>query len=142
MTRDDIVPAGLLIGGLLLMAKASKKGPRSTKDRTGENCDPKEIAPFGYECGQVTGGWELREESTGWLGYGHYRNSEGVNEALMSLGFADGDLKGFQIYMSRISEWDLRKDGLVDRDTIIALDEAESLLRRDEWLFPPEGAMG
>jgi hypothetical protein len=138
MNKDDIVPVALLGAGLFLIGKAVKKGPRKLKDRTGEPCNPKESAPYGYECGQVVGGWELMEERGKFLGFGSYNNKDGIDTALRSLGFSDGNLRGFQMYMSLISEWDLRKDGQLDRDTVVALEEAEGLLSRGEWL-PPRG---
>lgn len=138
MKSEDIVPLALLGAGLLLLGKAAKRGPRKLKDRSGEKCDPKESAPYGYECGQITGGWELRKEQEKFIGYGHYNNRAGIDEALLRLGFPDGYLKGFQVYMSAISEWELRTDGKLDSDTITALDEAEGLLDRGEWL-PPGG---
>jgi hypothetical protein len=140
MNKDDILPFAIFGAGLLLLGMAAKKGPRKLKDRTGEKCDPKESAPYGYECGQVKGGWELREEQSEWIGFGLYQSRSGVDAALEKLGFPGGDLQGFQEHMSRISEWDLRTDGKVDRDTIVALEEAEGLLRRGEWFFP--GGMG
>ena len=138
MNKDDIVPVALLGAGLFLLGKAAKKGPRKLKDRTGEVCDPKGSAPYGYECGQVVGGWELMKEQGKFLGFGHYNNVEGINTALMRLGFSEGNLRGFQMYMSLVSEWDLRKDGQLDRDTVVALEEAEGLLNRGEWT-PPRG---
>ncbi len=138
MNKDDIVPFALLGAGLFLLGKAAKKGPRKLKDRTGEACDPKDNAPYGYECGQVVGGWELMEEKGKFLGFGPYNNRDGVDTALSRLGFSGGNLKGFQMYMSLISEWDLRKDGQLDSETIVALEEAEGLLNRDEWV-PPRG---
>jgi hypothetical protein len=139
MNNDDIVPLALLGGGLLLLGMAAKKGPRKLKDRTGEKCDPKATAPYGYDCGQVMGGWELVPEKEEYIGFGHYNSRAGVDAALESLGFPNGDLAGFQRYMSAISEWDLRSDGQIDKDTLIALEEAEGLLRRDEWLAPYGG---
>lgn len=138
MNKDDIVPVALLGVGLFLLGKAAKKGPRKLKDRTGEVCDPKESAPYGYECGQVVGGWELMEERGKLLGFGPYNNVEGIDTALLRLGFSEGNLRGFQMYMSLVSEWDLRKDGQLDRDTVVALEEAEGLLNRNEWT-PPRG---
>lgn len=138
MNRSDIAPIALLGAGLFLLGKAAKKSPRKLKDRTGEKCDPKESAPYGYECGQVVGGWELMEEKGKFLGFGPYNNKEGIDTALRSLGFSDGNLRGFQMYMSLVSEWDLRKDGQLDRDTVVALEEAEGLLGRNEWT-PPRG---
>lgn len=138
MNKDDILPIALLGGGLFLLGKAAKKSPRKLKDRTGEVCDSKESAPYGYECGQVAGGWALMNEQEKFLGFGPYKNKEGIDTALLSLGFSEGNLQGFQMYMSLISEWDLRKDGQVDRDTIVALEDAEGLLSRDEWV-PPRG---
>ena len=138
MNKTDIVPVALLGAGLFLIGKAAKKSPRKLKDRTGETCDPKESAPYGYECGQVVGGWELMEEKGKFLGFGPYNNKAGIDAALRSLGFSDGNLRGFQMYMSLISEWDLRKDGQLDRDTVVALEEAEGLLGRGEWM-PPRG---
>jgi len=139
MNKDDILPIALLGGGLLMLGMASKKGPRKLKDRTGEKCDPKGIAPFGYECGQVVGGWELMKEKGQFLGYGHYNNQEGIDKALNSLGFHSGDIAGFQHYMSGISEWDIPASGQINKETIIALEEAEGLLRRGEWVSPVWG---
>lgn len=138
MKGEDIIPLVVLGGGLFLLGKASKRPPRKIEDRTGESCDPNDIAPFGYEGAQVRGGWKPVPEKPQWLGFGHYNNRAGVDEAIHSLGFPDGDLSGFQEYMSRISEWDLREDGEVDKGTILALEEADRMLRLDEWVFPGE----
>lgn len=138
MTRDDLLPLALLGAGVLMLTKASKKAPRNLKDRRGEECDPKELTPYGYECGQVIGGWELKEEREKHLGFGHYNNQAGIDAALARVGFPDGNLVAFQMYMSAVSEWDLRDDGVLDEDTIIALEEAEGLMDRGEW-SPPFG---
>jgi len=136
MTRDDLLPLALLGGGLMLLGMASKKPARKLKDRSGEECEPKESAPYGYECGQVTGGWKLVEEKPKYLGYGSYNNREGVDVAINQLGFPGGNLRGFQMYISMTSDWDLRQDGQIDKNTILALEEAEGLLGRGEWLPP------
>jgi len=138
MTSDDIFPLALLGAGVLMLSKASKRGPRKLKDRKGEECNPNDSAPYGYECGQVAGGWELKEERERYLGFGHYNNRAGIDAALESLGYPGGNLQGFQIYMSMISDWDLRTDGLIGQDTITALEEAEEALARGEWV-PPRG---
>ncbi len=138
MTSDDIVPLALLGVGVFMLSKASKRGPRQHKERKGDECNPNDSAPYGYECGQVAGGWELREERERYLGFGHYNNRAGIDAALASLGYPGGNLQGFQIYMSSVSDWDLRRDGLLDPDTITALEEAEGMLGRGEWV-PPRG---
>ena len=138
MNRDDIVPLALLGLGVFALSKAAKNGPRKLKDRAGDKCDPKDTSPFGYQCGQVVGGWELRNEAEKYLGFGHYNNRPGIDAALSRVGFPGGNLMGFQMYMSSISEWELRQDGNLDKDTIIALEEAEGLLDRGEWI-PPRG---
>lgn len=138
MNKDDILPIALLGGGLFLLGKAAKKSPRKLKDRTGEVCNPKNSAPYGYDCGQVAGGWALMKEQEKFLGFGPYKNKEGINTALLSLGFSEDDLSGFQIYMSLISDWELREDGQIDRETVVALEEAEAMSSRNEWV-PPGG---
>ncbi len=131
----------LLLGaGLVMLNKAGKRKPRKLEDRTGEECDPNESAPYGYECGQTRGGWELRKERGHFVGFGSYINQEGVDEALAYLGFPNGNLSGFQSYVSLAYQKDLRIDGIADRATMIALKEAEMMLGRDEWV-PPRGAM-
>lgn len=140
MTSDDIVPIALLGAGVLLLSKASKRGPRKLKERKGEECNPNDPAPFGYECGQAVGGWELKEERERYLGFGHYNNRAGIDTVLSSLGYPGGNLQGFQIYMSMVSDWKLRKDGLLDPDTITALEEADEMLARGEWV-PPRGEL-
>ena len=131
----------LLLGaGLVMLNKAGKRKPRKLEDRTGEKCDPEDPAPFGYECGQIRGGWELRKEREHFVGFGSYINQEGVDEALAYLGFPNGDLSGFQSYVSLAYQKDLRTDGIADRATMIALKEAEMMLGRDEWV-PPRGAL-
>lgn len=126
----------LLGGGVLLLGLAAKKRPRKLEDRSGEECDPDEMSPMGYQCGQVRGGWELSHQPEVFLGFGPYLNRERVDEALASLGFHDGDLEGFQRYMSMAYDRDLRKDGSVDGPSMRALKDAEVMLSRDEWLFP------
>lgn len=138
MKAEDIIPLAVLGGGIFLLNKAYKKPPRKMEDRTGEVCDPNKKPPCGYECNQVRGGWELAPEKGEWIGFGHYVNRQGVDDMLKKLGFPGGDLVGFQNYMSRISDWDLRQDGVIDKKSILALKEAEGLLRRDEWIFPGE----
>lgn len=127
----------LLLGaGITMLALATKRKKGKLEDRSGEKCDPKEPAPVGYQCGQVRGGWELRQEEEQFVGFGPYINEEAVDEALASLGFPDGNLAGFQGYMSLVYERDLRKDGVADRDSMFALRDAENMLARDEWVFP------
>ncbi len=127
----------LLLGaGVVMLGMASKRKPRKVVDRTGEECDPKESAPFGYQCGQVRGGWTLQEEQEHFVGFGPYINEEAMLTALDAVGFPNGNLAGFQGYMSLAYESDLRRDGAVDRDSMLALRDAEQMLARDEWVFP------
>lgn len=126
----------LLGAGVAMIGMATKRKPRKIEDRTGEECDPEGDVPFGYQCGQVPGGWELRQEESRFHGYGPYINYESVVRALDSLGFPGGNLRGFQHYMSMAYARDLRKDGVVDGDSMRALRDAEQMLARDEWVFP------
>lgn len=127
----------LLLGaGVVMLGMASKRKARKLEDRTGEKCDPEEDPPFGYQCGQVLGGWELQEEQGHFAGYGSYVNEQGVDTALASLGFPDGNLAGFQGYATLAYGKGLRKDGVLDGATLRALKDAEAMLARDEWVFP------
>lgn len=128
----------LILGaGLVMLGIASKrKKPRNLEDRSGEKCDPEESAPFGYQCGQVRGGWELMEEQARFIGFGPYTNRQAVDRALDSLGFPNGDLVGFQKHMSLVYAKGLRVDGEVDKETMAALKQAENMLARNEWLSP------
>jgi len=127
----------LLLGaGLLMLGMASKRKPRKMEDRSGEKCDPDEVTPMGYQCGQVRGGWELSPEPEHFAGFGPYINRESVDVALARVGFPDGNLAGFQGYMSLVYGRDLRKDGEVDGSSMHALRDAEQMLGRDEWVFP------
>lgn len=134
--RDDYGPILLLGAGLLMLGKASKRSARKNEDRTGEECDPDELAPVGYQCGQVRGGWELRHAEEHFSGFGPYLTRERVDAVLRSLGFPGGNLAAFQGYMSLTYGRELRKDGVVDGPSMHALKEAEQMLSRDEWMFP------
>lgn len=132
----------LLLGaGVLLLGMASRKKPRKLENRSGEECDPKEDAPMGYQCGQVRGGWELRPEPEHFAGFGPYINRDAVDDALARLGFPGGNLGSFQSYMSMSYGRELRKDGVVDGDSMRALHDAEMMLVRDEWVFPRGAGM-
>lgn len=133
---EDYGPLFLLGAGVLMIAHANKKSPRKLVDRSGEKCAAGEEAPYGYECAQVVGGWELRPETKSFVGYGSFINRASVDSALVSLGFSYGDLEHFQNYMSMAYGWDLRKDGVVDSQSMKALREAVNMLSRDEWLPP------
>lgn len=133
---DDYGHFVLLGVGLAALAVASKRKPRKLEDRTGEECDPDDPPPFGYECGQVRGGWALRPEREHFVGFGPYLNRGAVDEALASLGFPGGQLADFQRYMAQVYDRDLRQDGVVDGPSMRALVEAESMLARDEWVPP------
>lgn len=127
----------LLLGsGLAMLGIASRRRPRSLTNRSGESCDPKTRPPIGYQCGQIVGGWELQPEAEHFSGYGPYLNRASVDAALARLGFGDGNLAGFQRYMSMVYERNLRKDGHIDGPTMKALRDAEMMLDRDEWAFP------
>lgn len=127
----------LLFGvGVLILGAASRRGPRKLEDRAGEECNPNEIAPLGYQCGQSVGKWTLQKEVGHFAGFGHYLNRENVDAALAKVGFPDGNLEGFQRYISMAYEYNLRKDGIVDGATMKALYDAELMLGRDEWIFP------
>ena len=134
--RDEYGHFVLLGAGLVMLGMASKKKPRKLEDKSGEKCDPDEEPPLGYQCGQVRGGWELRHEPEQFVGFGPYINRDAVDAALESLGFAGGNLAGFQGYMSLAYGRDLRKDGVVDGPSMKALRDAEMMLSRDEWAFP------
>lgn len=130
-----IVPLLMLGGGLAMLNVASKrKKPRSLKARAGEACEPDERAPHGYRCGKVNGEYELIPEKAQFFGYGPYPSRAAVDRALGDLGFPGGNIAAFQNYMSNISKWDLRRDGAIDRDTILALRHAHELLERGEWI--------
>ena len=134
--RDDYAPFALMGAGLFVLGMASKRKPRKAQDRAGEPCNPDEPAPFGYQCGQAPGGWKLIEEQGHFTGFGPYINRDAVDDALLSVGFPGGNLAGFQGYTSLVYEKNLRTDGVIDRDSMFALREAEMMLSRDEWLFP------
>jgi len=140
--KDDIIPLAVLGGGLFLIGMAARKPKRKLKDRTGEECDPDGIPPFGYECAQTRGGYELRKEPEKFMGFGHYRNRDGIDAALEKLGFPGGNLAGFQGYMGLVYGRGIRTDGELDSATIRALEDAEAMLARDEWAFPRGGGAG
>ena len=137
--RSEYAPFVLMGAGLLVLGLAGKRKPRKSEDRAGEVCDPDEDAPAGYQCARTTDGWKLIGEQEHFTGFGPYINHNAVGEALASVGFPDGDLAGFQEYASLMHEKDLRNDGVIDRDTMFALREAEMMLSRGEWIFPREG---
>ena len=128
----------LLSAGLFMIKLASKRGSREFIDRSGEVCNPDEMAPPGYQCGQTLQGWMLRHEPSHFVGFGSYLNRENIGAALNRLGFSDGNLIGFQRYMSIAYDESLRQDGFIDSGTIKALKKAEAMLDRGEWLFPRE----
>jgi len=141
MKASDVVALAALGGGLILLSKSMSRGKRKPADLTGEECDPEDAAPYGYECRKkVDGTWALIEDPRKYSGDGAYLNEDGVGDALERLGFDRHDLMGFQYYMSSISDkWSLAVDGSVDRATILALEEAESMLKSGDWI-PPEEA--
>jgi len=126
----------LLGAGLVLLHYATRKKPRVIEEREGEPCEPGAYAPFGYDCVKVGEGYQLKAEVPKFIGYGPYPNRQAVVDALDRLGFPNENLAGFQRYMTLYSEWGLRTDGNVDRDTMLALREAELMLERNEWQFP------
>lgn len=127
----------LILGaGLVMLHYAMKKKPRVVDDHEGESCEPGATAPFGYDCVHTAEGYQLRAEPAKFIGYGPYPNREAVVDVLDRLGFVNEDLSGFQHYMTLRSRWGLRTDGSVDRDTMLALREAEIMLDRSEWPFP------
>ena len=127
----------LLLGaGVVAIAAGSQRKTRKLEKRAGEECDPNNPPPSGYQCGQIPGGWELMEESGHFTGFGSYINAEAVTDALESLGFPNGDLAGYQAYFSLVYEGELRRDGIVDKDSLVALKEGENMLAREEWSFP------
>jgi len=133
---EDYGPLLLLGAGVIMISVASKKAPRKLPDLSGEKCDPKKDAPLGYECAQAIGGWELAPEIEQFVGYGPYVNRKTVDNTLAILGFEHGDLQHFQNYMSMAYGWELRKDGVVDAESMKALKEAENMSARNEWLPP------
>ena len=134
---DEYGPFLILGAGLVMLSLATKRKPRVHTDRSGETCVPGEDVPEGYECEWVDDGvFELRAERGNFVGYGPYPSRKAVDNALSSLGFPGANLAGFQRHMTLISTHDLRQDGVVDRDTVLALKEAEGMLERGIWTYP------
>ena len=123
------VVLALGVGALILASKKKPKPPR--EDRSGQGCDPLEEAD-GYICVSEEGDFILRPEAPKFLGFGPYPNREAVNEVLARLGFSN-DLSEFQTFTSQTTRWNLRIDGVVDADTMRALEGAEELLEVGRW---------
>ena len=134
MSKDGDIGALLVlalgIGALVLASKKKSKPPR--KDRSGEVCDPLEEAEHGYICVAEDGDFILRPEASKFLGFGPYPNRETVNNVLARLGFSSS-LSDFQTFISQTTKWSLRTDGVVDADTMYALQESEELLEAGKW---------
>ena len=139
--REDYGPFLLLGAGLVMLGYAYKRSPRESEGEVGEKCDPDEDAPLGFHCTPTRDGNVLHRDKEYFSGYGSYLNRAMVNDVLAELGFPSGDLKGFQVYMNKISEWELRTDGGVDRDSMVALEEAEVMLGHNQWPKPRWGSI-
>ena len=143
MSFSDEYGHFLLLGaGVAMLVIASQRKPRKLEDRSGESCDPDESAPFGHECHQVDGDWKLRPGTRHFIGYGPYISRRNLDHALARLGFPGGNVAGFQAYMSSIYKHDVRKDGIIDGETVVAIREAEQMLDRGEWALPRGMVMG
>lgn len=141
MDSDDIGAYLVLFAGAGLLYAASRKKPKpKRKSRKGEECDPLEKSPHGYICVTDEDGFTLDEEAEKFLGFGPYASLSAVEEMLQNLGFPGGDLAGFQRYVSETSQWDLRTDGEIDKQTMLALADAEKLYDAGRWKPPPRAA--
>lgn len=130
--RDDIGAYVVLAFGAGLLWMANRPKPRpARKDRDGESCDPLQSPPDGYICVAENGDFVLRREAPKFLGFGPYPNRAAVDEVLSRLGMQN--LTEFQMFMSQTTRWNLRTDGVVDADTMQALQEAEELLEAGKW---------
>ncbi len=138
---EDYGPFLLLGAGVLMLGYAYKRGPRKSNGNVGDRCDPKDNAPFGFHCVSTRDGNVLHRDKEHFSGYGSYLNRAMVNDVLAELGFPNGNLSGFQVYMNKISEWELRTDGEVDRDSVLALEEAETMLGQNQWPKPRWGSV-
>jgi len=78
----------------------------------------------------------LEEEAEQFLGFGPYRSRQDVDGVLEKLGFSNGDLEGFERYMSQTTPWDLSIDGQPDKQSMLALAEAQKLYDAGRWNPP------
>jgi hypothetical protein len=134
--REDYGPFLLLGAGIVMLSYAYKRGPRKIKGKVGDRCNPEEDAPPGFHCAPSRNGYILQRDKEYFIGYGSYLNRPMVNDVLAELGFSGGNLSAFQTYMNKISEWELPTDGQVDRDSMLALEEAETMLEQGQWPKP------
>ena len=121
--------------GLLYAATRKKERPKR-KSRKGQACDPLQKPPHGYMCVAEGEGFVLEEEAEKFIGFGPYSSRQEVDHVLEKLGFSGGDLEGFERYMSQTTPWDLQIDGEPDKQSMLALAEAERLYDAGRWTPP------
>jgi len=130
----SVAPFALLIFGVGALYLANHQKPKKKQvDRTGEICDPMGKVPLGYQCVSDGRHFKLYPEGKNRLGYSPFADKKDVDDTIEQLGFYNGDVKEFQTFMSQTTKWNLRTDGFIDKETLLALQDAKDLKKQGVW---------